>query len=221
MYNVSLAITGTSGRGGVMLFTSASNGWRVFTEYMMALPPVAWIFLGVLTVVALWVGISSRRWWPEWLLRRVRQAGTGAVWIAAPRVGAITGGLLWLLLFPAVACFSADIMTWVYCFVFGWLGAFFVVLWYFCYTSPSAALLWDGHGYQVASSGGTGHFMDVDRIPHLKITREMNGGDMRYAISGGERGDKKTYCYLTPNDFNEDGRRKLQDFIRIMQTRHD
>lgn len=192
------------------------RGWGDFTAYMRALPIGSQIILGVLTVIAIFIGLTCRRWLPALLRWRARKHGVEPVWIDVPRVSWIAAVFIWLVMFPIIACFSDDAMTWILCFVFGWLGAFFLVIWYTCYFFPSGAMMWDGQQYWIGPFAGIGGFKCVKDIKNMKIRREMKVGDMRYIITYTGNKREKTYCYFAPNDFDEVGKRHLYEFVRTV-----
>lgn len=179
----------------------------------MHLTPTGWsIFIGIL-IIALLLTFFSRKILGRLMVAKARIQYPEFQWVAMPKIGGKLMVVIFCILFSFLGYFSsiADDISF-----FRFFGLFCAALYAFMFFIPakqSCAILSNKNELYLAKYSGFGRFKPVKHLENIRVFEGIRDNEQVLRIKHGE-GRQKTFGYITPSHFTEEGNRKIQILLK-------
>lgn len=196
-----------------MRLCRSGRGIAEIIRHLMHLTPTGWcIFISIL-VSAILLTFFSRKILGRVMVAKARIQYPEFQWVAIPKIGGKLMVVIFCILFSFLGYFSSIADDISFFRFFGLFCAAFYTFMFFIPAKQSCAILCNKNELYLAKYSGFGRFKPVRHLENIRVFEEARDNEQILRIKHCS-GNQKTFGYITPSHFTEEGNKKIQILLK-------
>lgn len=196
----------------------SARGFKWLESSLSTLSATGLVILALLTVLALVAMITARFWYRRLVAKIIISSRKPCDWFVVPNAGVALALFLYLILFPFLSLFCTSQLGWLAFMLFGWGGASLLTYYWFGIRHNNVALMNLGGEYYLSRFSGLYGWIPVSTIPGIRLSAGQEGWTGGYRIDyRNAKGEEKIWGIIHPEDYREEDRLHLIEFVRRLE----
>lgn len=196
-----------------MILCRSGRGMADVIIHLMHLTPTGWGIFIVIFASAILLTYFSRKILGRVMVAKARIQFPEFQWVVMPKIGGKLSAIIFCILFSFLGYFSSiaeDI------FFFRFMGlccaAYCTFIFFIIPANQSCAILCNKNELYLAKYSGFGRYRPIKDLENITVFEEVREKEIVLRIKRG-KSKLKTFGYITPSQFTEGGKLKIQEFI--------